>query len=108
MEILLHFGLGLLGIFLYTLFKAKDFVFSNEFVFSTMVYENYKSWIWSAILILTLAVTVHIEPSLSETLRNVFAIDLKASPAGFFLLGATINLLAKPNKTTISSRRKKE
>ena len=105
LEILLHFGLGLLGIFLYTLFKAKDYLLAKEFIFGTMFVENWKSWVWSATVMLTLAVSLHLEPDLSDILKTVFSIDLTASPGGFFMLGATINLLIKPNNKV--NRRKK-
>lgn len=104
-QILLHVGLGLSGIFLYTLFKAKDYIFNKEFVATTLITENWKSWVWSFLVILTLAITIKVEPSIKDSIKSIFAIDLEASPAGFFLFGATINLMVKPNKT-ISKRRK--
>jgi hypothetical protein len=108
LEILLHFGLGILGMFLYTLFKAKDYVFNQEFVLITMIHENWKTWVWSASVLLSLIVTLYLEPSLKDSIRTVFSIDLDASPGGFFMFGATINLLVKPSVKKKSTRRKKK
>lgn len=96
-DILINFGLGLLGMVLYTLFKAKDYVFNNEFVWSTLLYENWKAWVWSALVLLVVVVVLYVEPSLKEPLKAVFSVDLDASPGGFFMFGATINLLLKPS-----------
>ncbi len=107
-QILLHVGLGLLGIVLYTLFKSKDYIFNHEFVWSTMISENLKAWIWSFLVILTLAIAIKVEPNIKDAIKSIFSIDLNASPSGFFIFGATINLMIKPNKTVAKRRKTKE
>lgn len=99
MEILVNLGLGILGIIAYTLFKSIVYVYEKEFVFSIMLYENIKAWIWSVLVIATIVVAVYLEPEVAVAIKTIFAIDIDGSPAGFFIFGAGINLLVKPAST---------
>lgn len=105
MEILVNFSLGVLGISLYTIWKAKDYIFNKDFVLFTMVSENWKVWVWSMLIILILAVSIYIEPTIKNSIKEVLSIDLDTSPNGFFIFGATSNLMIKPNKSSARSKK---
>jgi hypothetical protein len=105
MLILQNIGLGLLGIVFYNLFKSKDYIFAKEFSFSTFLNENFKAWIWSILVIISIVVTITIEPTTKDFLKTFTGLDLTASPAGFFFFGAGLNvLLKKPSERAKAAR----
>lgn len=105
MEILLNVGMALAGIFLFTIFKSKDFILANEFKLSVFIYENLKGFILSMIIVITIAIIIYFEPTANSTIKNTFGIDLENSKIGFLIFGIGINeLVKKPSPRSKSAR----
>lgn len=99
MEILLNSGLGILGFLMFTIYKSKDYIYAKEFNFVIFLQENIKGWVWSLLVILLLSFIIFLEPTTKDIIKSIFGIDLTASPLGFFIFGAGINVLTKKSSS---------
>lgn len=89
MEILIKLLLAVLGIALYTVFKAREYIFTNDkpFYWDVFISENFKSWIWSLAVIVIVLTIISIEPESSEVIKSFTGIDLDNTSLGFLTFG---------------------
>lgn len=91
---ILNISLGVLGIVLYTLIKARPYLQSKEIRtdWGKLFWENIYSWIWSVLIILTVSVILKLVPEANVLIGQLFGgMDLENSPLGFFALGLALS-----------------
>lgn len=80
--------LGILGIALYSIVKAKEFIFDNTFLLSVFVKDNYKVWLWALSMIIVFATILAFVPTANELVKQFTGLDLTNTDVGWILLGA--------------------
>jgi hypothetical protein len=94
-QILLYIAIGVLGILLYTTFKAREYLFKPEFDLSLMICDNKKSWIWSIAMLILLAITISILPESGEAIKTMVGLDITEEKASWLSLGFALSALTK-------------
>jgi hypothetical protein len=97
MEVLVNFGIGLLGILFLTLFNAKDYLAKKDKTFSWPVHvkENYNRWIWAGLMIGVISVIVFVEPNTADGIKSFTGLDVAGSRVSFFTLGLALTAMTK-------------
>jgi len=80
--------MGVLGIVVYSLFKAKDYIGTKSFVLAIFIKDNLAIWVWSLCVIITLAIVLLIEPTANEVMKQLAGLDLTNTKTGWLLFGA--------------------
>jgi hypothetical protein len=80
--------MGVLGILTYNLFKAKEYIATNTFVFAVFIKENLAIWLWAFSVIMVATVILYIEPNANEVIKNLSGLDLANTKTGWLLFGA--------------------
>ena len=97
-SIAIHFGLGLLGMFIYSFFSArKYFLPQNIKIFSPRMFITrvWKVWVWVTIMIGLLAITISIVPESGPSLKALTGLDVLETNAGFITLGLGLTGIMK-------------
>lgn len=95
---ILNILLGVLGIVLYTLIKARPYLQSKEIRtdWGKLLWENLSSWVWSILVIVTVTVILKLVPEANVMIGQLFGgMDLENSPLGFFALGMALSFGTK-------------
>lgn len=95
---ILNIILGVLGIVLYTLIKARPYLFSKEVAtdWNKLLRENIPSWIWAVMVLVVIAVILTYAPEANQVVGQLFGgMDLQNSPVGFLVLGIALSFGTK-------------
>lgn len=86
LDILINFGLGLLGVLLTVGIIVREKIAKDSTLdLSKLIKDNIKFWIISLVLLLIIVIGVKVEPAI-ESIINGF-ISIENSRGGFFALG---------------------
>jgi hypothetical protein len=97
--VLLNFGLGILGIWVYTLFKALPYIQNKTFNIGYFILDNKLKWGWSILMLGSLVIGLHFEPKIGDTLIIFLGLDI-THPGSFITLGLGLaNLVKDINKS---------
>lgn len=88
MDHLLIIVMGMLGILIYTLFKAKDFIATKTFSLSVFINDNLSIWIWAFCVIMVTTTALYIEPNANNVIKSLSGLDLTNTKTGWLLFGA--------------------
>ncbi|WP_293916517.1 MULTISPECIES: hypothetical protein [unclassified Sphingobacterium] len=89
---------GVLGIVLYTLIKARAYVFSKEVKtdWGKLLMENVPAWLWALLVLFTVSMILHYSPESNVLVGQVFGgMDLTKSFTGFLGLGMFLSFGGK-------------
>ncbi len=86
------YALGLIGIFVFSLWKIKDHL--GSFDFGKLMSENKFFWIWSYIMVSVVLSILTISPETSGALKSLTGLDVSNEPASFLMLGWSLSALA--------------
>lgn len=89
---------GLLGIVLYTLIKARPFVFNREVRtdWQKLLRDNVPAWIWAFFVLLAVAIILHLEPKANDIIGHILGgVDLTNNFVGFLGLGMLLSFGTK-------------
>ena len=96
MEIFLKFALAILGLLLYIVIKAKDYVFGKEpFSMEYLVQDNIKAFLWSFILVSIILTMIAIEPEVATLVKTATGIDVQFTTVGAATLALNIIALTR-------------
>ena len=96
--IAIHFGLGLLGMFLYSFFSARKYFLPQNFhLFSGNAFIGKVSrvWVWVTVMIGLISVTITIVPESGPSLKALTGLDVLDTNAGFITLGLGLTGIMK-------------
>ncbi|GAA4198707.1 hypothetical protein GCM10022289_07870 [Pedobacter jeongneungensis] len=80
--------MGMLGILIYNLFKAKEYIANNTFILAIFIKENLAIWLWAFCVIVVATAILYIEPNANAIIRNLSGLDLANTKTGWLLFGA--------------------
>lgn len=95
---LLNFIAGLLGIILYTLIKARPYVFNKDIRtdWGKLLMENVPAWLWAVVVLFVVSVVLHFAPESNVMIGQLFGgMDLTNSFTGFLGLGMLLSFGSK-------------
>lgn len=89
MVLLINLIAGILGVFLYTLIKARKGIHADGFFDSDrFVRENFWAWLFALLIIVVLAISVQLIPDVTNAIQLALpGFELQNSPIGFFGFG---------------------
>jgi len=91
MEIVINFGIGLLGIVTYIVFVSKDELIDKRYTLKIHFQENYKRWAWALTMLLLMVLVLYIEPEIGEAINNVFGLNVVDNTGSYFIIGSTLS-----------------
>jgi hypothetical protein len=94
-DIAIKLLLSLLGIIIYTLFKALPYIQTNTFNIIYFLKDNKYKWLWSCITIILIGLVITLEPETAGFLKTFLGLDITNSNAAFFTLGLGVSNLVK-------------
>ncbi|GGH24598.1 hypothetical protein FAZ19_16315 [Sphingobacterium alkalisoli] len=95
---ILNIILGVLGIVLYTLIKARPYLQSSEIPtnWNKLLWENLPSWLWAILVLIVIAVILTYAPEANQVVGQLFGgMDLQNSPVGFLMMGIALSFGTK-------------
>ena len=87
--------LSLLGILIYTVFKALPYIQTNTFDVIYFLRDNKYKWLWSCTVITLIGLVITLEPETANFLKTFLGLDITNSNASFFTLGLGVSNLVK-------------
>lgn len=82
MEVLLNILVAMLGIALYTIFTAKNFVAKQDWDWQKFVMDNAKQVIWSILAALAIITTLAAVPGSADAIKTITGLDLPVQDDG--------------------------
>ncbi len=79
--------MGGLGILIYNLFKAKEYIATNSFKPDIFVKENFAIWLWVFCVIVVANLILYIEPKANDVIKSLSGLDLANTKTGWLLFG---------------------
>ncbi|MGJ1198832.1 hypothetical protein ACR777_05350 [Sphingobacterium spiritivorum] len=95
---LLNFIAGVLGIVLYTLIKARPYVFNKEIRtdWGKLLMENVPAWLWAILVLFTVSMILNYSPESNVLIGQALGgMDLSNSFTGFLGLGMLLSFGTK-------------
>jgi len=88
-------SIGILGIFFYTLWRAKSF-FTNpkELNLSIFFNENKGAWLWTIMIIVLTSVLIYYVPDVSNGITSFTGLEIATNKASFFTYGLGLSALS--------------
>ena len=85
--------LGIGGICLYIVFKAKNHL--RDFNFRIFLKENYKYWMWSLLMLFIISAIINLSPTAAEAIKGVTGLDVSLKKGAFLSLGIGLAGMAR-------------
>ena len=82
--------IGLLGILIYSVFKARTYMINGTFNWSKFVKEGLPTWLWALSLIVLIALIMQLVPEASDAIQTITGFAINEGKAAFLTLGATL------------------
>lgn len=92
METLLNILTAVLGILLYTVFNAHNKLHRDTWSTSRFISDNALQWVWSVLMVTLIALSLGLEPTIAEAIKQLTGIDVQSSRAAFFTLGIGLSV----------------
>ena len=95
---ILNILIGVLGIVLYTLIKARPYLKSKEIRtdWSKLLWDNLPAWLWAILVLIVVAVILQYVPGSNAIIGQALGgMDLENSPIGFLGLGMLLSFGSK-------------
>lgn len=92
MDLLFNFGISVLGVVIYFVFKARDVIGSSDFSWSRWQSENLAAALWSVIVVLLFSFAQNFVPDAINSLFSILqiSIDWDGGKGHFLVLGVAI------------------
>jgi hypothetical protein len=87
---LLKLFMGMLGVFLYSLFKSRQFVTSKDFSIAKMHNDYKRPGLWAFTVLCSIVAILQIEPEAGNMLQTFVGVDLQNTKGSFLLLGMSL------------------
>ena len=91
MEILINFGMGILGIITYIVFVSKEQISDPNYTLKMHFQENYKRWAWALSMLALMVVVLKLEPAIAESINSILGLNVIDKTGSYFLIGTTLS-----------------
>ena len=91
MEILINFGMGILGILTYIVFVSREQLLDKNYTLKMHFEENYKRWAWALSMLALMVLVLKLEPSVGDAINSMFGLDVIHKTGSYFLIGTTLS-----------------
>lgn len=79
--------MGMLGILLYNLVKARSYIADKTFSVAIFIRENAQQWLWAIAMLLITSIMLFIEPKANELIKTLIGFDLENTTIGWAVYG---------------------
>lgn len=98
LSILSNFGLGFLGLAIFTTWSVREHL--KSFSFKILFERNVPFWVWSMLMLLLCSILLGVSPEGATAIKTVTGLDVINEPAAFIFMGIGLARIARDIQQT--------